>query len=132
MSPALLAGEHQQLSVDDKQLGDGVLEAAAGLDSGTDSVDPLRRNGFDVLLAVDHESECVKRMSVPFGAMATRFPAPSMGEHQRSWESVGGNAEARQKATLAAFQGDGIGSRRGVRSNHLIVIIQSERYQNKI
>jgi hypothetical protein len=128
MSPALLAGKHQQLSIDDEQLGDGVFEAAAGLDGGTDSVDPLRRNGFDVLLAVDHESECVKRMSLPFGAMTTRFPAPSMGEHQRSRESVGGNVEARQKATLAAFQGDGIGSRRGVRSNHLIVIIQSEEH----
>lgn len=132
MSPVLSTGQHQQLSVDDKQLGDGVLEAAAGLDSGTYSVDPLRRNGFDVLLAVDYESECVKRMRVPLGAMAARFPAPSMGEHQRSWESVGGNAEARQKATLAVFQGDGIGSRRGVRSHHLIVIIQSESNQNKI
>ena len=131
MSPALLAGEHQQLSVDDKQLGDGVFEAAAGLDSGTDSVDPLRRNGFDVLLAVDHESECVERMSVPLSAMATRFPASSMGEHQRSRESVGGNVEAGQKATPATFQGSGIGSRRGVWSSHLIVLIPSDRHPNK-
>lgn len=103
MSPTLLAGEHQQLNVDDKQLGDGVFEAAAGRDSRTDRVDPLRRNGFDMFLAVDHERERVERMSVPLGAMATRFPAPAMGEHQRSRESVRGNVEARQKAALAAF-----------------------------
>ena len=128
MSPALLAGEHQQLSVDDKQLGNGVFEAAAGLDSGTDSVDPFGRNGFDVLLAIDHESECVERMSVPPGAMATRFAAASMGEHQRPRESIGGNAEARQKATLTASQGSGVGSRRGVWNNHLIVLIPSDKY----
>jgi hypothetical protein len=82
------------LSVDDKQLGDGVLEAAASLDSGSDSVDPLSGNGFDVLLAVDHESEGVERMSIPLDAMAAGFSTPPMGEHQRSRESVSGNAEA--------------------------------------
>jgi len=94
MSPSLLTGEHEQLSVDDQQLGDGVLESAAGLDSGADSVDPLGGNGFDVLLAVDHESEGVERMSVPLDAMAAGFSTPPMGEHQRSRESVSGNAEA--------------------------------------
>jgi len=52
MSTPLLACEHEQLSVDDEQLGDGVFEAAAGLDSRADSVDPLHGNGLDVLLAV--------------------------------------------------------------------------------
>jgi len=49
-----------------------------------------------------------------------------MGEHQRSWKSVGRNVEALQKAALAAFQGSGIGSRRGVWSRYLIVVIPSE------
>jgi hypothetical protein len=40
MSTPLLAGEHEQLSVDGKQPGDGILEAAGGSDSRADSVDP--------------------------------------------------------------------------------------------
>jgi hypothetical protein len=131
MSPPLLTGEHEQLSVDDKQLGDGVLESAAGLDSGADSVDPLGGNGFDVLLAVDHESECVERMSVPLGAMATSFSAPAMGEHQRSREGVWRDVEARQEPPLAAFQGSGLGSDRSTGNRHLMVIIQSDYHQNK-
>ena len=57
MSTPLLAGEHEQLSVDGKQLGDGLLEAAGGIDRRTDRVDPLGGNGLDVFLAIDHESE---------------------------------------------------------------------------
>ena len=57
MPAPLLAGEHEQLSVDGKQLGDGILEAASGIDSRTDRVDPLSGNGLDVLVALDHESE---------------------------------------------------------------------------
>jgi hypothetical protein len=56
-SAPLLASEHEQLSVDGKQLGDGVLEAAGGIDSRADSVDPLSGNGLDVLLAIDHKSQ---------------------------------------------------------------------------
>jgi hypothetical protein len=91
-----LAGEHDQLSVNDEQLGDRVLEAATSLDSGADSVDPLGGNGFDVLLTVDHEGECVERMSGSFGTMAAWFPTAPMGEHQRTRESVWGDVEARQ------------------------------------
>jgi hypothetical protein len=57
MSTPLLAGEHEQLSVDGKQLGDGIFKAAGGIDSRTESVDPLSGNGLDVLLANDHVSE---------------------------------------------------------------------------
>jgi len=127
----LLAGEHKQLSVDGEQLGDGVLEATAGLDSGADRVDPLSGNGFYVLLAVDHESECVKRMSGSLGAMAAWFSAPPMGQHQGTGESVGRNAEALQEPPFAAFQGGSLGPHRRVRSAHLIVILQSELQQNK-
>jgi len=109
MSTPLLAGEHEQLSIDDVQLGDGILEAASGLDSGADSVDPLRRNGFDVLLAVDHEGECVERMSGPVGAVAAWFSATPMGQYQGARESINGNAEARQEPAFAALQGGGLG-----------------------
>ena len=57
MPPPLLAGQYEQLSVDGKQLGDGVLEAAASIDRRADSVDPLSWNGLDVFLAVDHECQ---------------------------------------------------------------------------
>ena len=57
MPTPLLAGEHEQLSVDGKQLGDGILEVAGGINSRAAGVDPLRGNGLDVLLAIDHESE---------------------------------------------------------------------------
>ena len=57
MPTPLLAGEHEQLSVDGKQLGDGILEAAGGIDSRADRVNPLRGNGLDVLPAIDHVSE---------------------------------------------------------------------------
>ena len=57
MSTPLLAGEHEQLSVDGKQLGDSLLEATRGIDSRADRVDPLSGNGLDVLVAIDHESE---------------------------------------------------------------------------
>ena len=114
------------MSVNDKQLSDGVLEAAAVFGGGTDSVDPLRRNGFDVLLAIDHEGECVERMSGPFGTMATWFAATPMGQYQGAGESVRGNAKARQEVAFAAFQGGGLGPCRGVRNGHLKVIIQSE------
>jgi hypothetical protein len=120
-----LTGQHEQLSVDDKQLGDGVLEAAASFDSRADSVDPVSGNGFDVLLAVDHESECVERMSGALSAMTAQFPAPPMGEHEGPRKSVGRDAEARQKPTLAAFQGGGLGSHRRIWRDHLKVIILS-------
>jgi hypothetical protein len=70
MSTPLLAGEHEQLSVSSKQLGDD--------------------------------------------AMAAWFPATPMGERKGTRESIGGNAEARQKPALAAFQGSGFGPHRGV------------------
>jgi hypothetical protein len=57
LSTPLLAGEHEQLSVDGKQLGDGILEVAGGIDSRADRIDPLGGNGLDVLVAFDHESE---------------------------------------------------------------------------
>jgi hypothetical protein len=57
MSTPLLAGEDEQLSVNGKQLGDGVLADAAGVHSRADSVDPLRGHGLDALLAIDHEGE---------------------------------------------------------------------------
>jgi hypothetical protein len=132
MSPPLLTGEHEQLSVNDQQLGDGVLESAAGLDRGADSVDPLGGDGFDVLLSVAHESECVERMSVPLGAMATGFSTSPMGEYQRSRESVGGDAEARQDPSLATFQGCGLSTDRRIGRRHLIVILQSDKDKNKI
>ena len=110
MSSPLLAGEHQQLSVTDQQLSDGVLEAAAGLDGGANSVDPLSRNGLDALLASNHEGERVERMSGPLGTMAAWFSATPMGQYQRAGKSVSGNAEARQKPAFATFQGSGLGS----------------------
>ena len=57
MPTPLLAGEHEQLSVDGKQLGDGILEGSGGIDSRADRVDPRGGNGLDVFLAIDHESE---------------------------------------------------------------------------
>ena len=131
MSTPLSAGKHEQLSVDDEQLGDGVLEAAAGLDSRADSIDPLRGNGFDVLLAGDHEGECVERMSGPLGTMAAWFAATPMGQHQGAGESVSGNAEARQESAFAALQGGGLGPYGRVWNCHLIVILQSDHLQNK-
>jgi hypothetical protein len=57
MSTPLSEGEHEQLSVDGKQLGDGIFEAAAGLDRGANRVDPLHGHGLDVFLPVDHEGQ---------------------------------------------------------------------------
>jgi hypothetical protein len=54
------------------------------------SVDPPGGNGFDVLLAADHECERVERMSGPIDAMAAWFATPSMSRHQRPRQSVGG------------------------------------------
>jgi hypothetical protein len=45
------------LSVDGKQLGNGILEAAARGHRRADRIDPLHGHGLDMLLAVDHESE---------------------------------------------------------------------------
>lgn len=126
MPTPLLAGEHKQLSVDGKQLGDGILEAAGGSDSRADSVDPASGNGLDVLLAIDHESERVEGMSGPLGAMATWFPATPMRKHKGSRESVWGNAESRQQLTFATLQGSGLGPDRGGWFGHLIVTIPSE------
>ena len=128
MSTPLLAGEHEQLSIDGVQLGDGILEAASGLDSGADSVDPLRRNGFDVLLAIDHEGECVERMSGPVGAVAAWFSATPMGQYQGTGESINGHAEARQEPAFAALQGGGLRTYGRVWACHLTVIIQSDRH----
>ena len=126
MSTPLLAGEHEQLSVDGKQVGDGVFEAAAGIDSRADGVDPLSGNGLDVLLAVNHEGERAERMSGPRSAMAAWFPATPMGERKGTREGIGGNAEAHQKLTFAAFQGRGLGPDRGEWFRHLIVMLPSE------
>jgi hypothetical protein len=119
------------LSVDDKQLGDGVLEAAARFDGGADSVDPLSRNGLDALFAVDHEGEYVERMSGSLDTMAAWLSATPMGQHQGAGESVSGNAEARQEPPLAALQGGGIEPHRRIRRSHLIVIIHSAIRKNK-
>jgi len=61
-----------------------------------------------MLLAVDHEGECVERMSGPFGTMAAWFSATPMGQYQRARESVSGNAEAHQESAFAALQGGGL------------------------
>src|ERR1039458_3102660 len=103
MSTPLLAGARRQLTVDGKQLGDGILETAGGIDSRADSVDPLSGNGLDVLLAIDHESELVERMSGPLGAMTAWFPTTPMREHKGPRESVWGNAESRQQLTFATL-----------------------------
>jgi hypothetical protein len=126
MSTPLLAGEHEQLSVDGKQLGDGILEATGGIDSRTDRVDPLGGNGLDVLFAIDHKGERIERMGGPLGAMAAWFPATPMGEHKGSRKSVWGNADAHQKPTFATLQGRSLGPDRGDKFRHLIVTIQSE------
>ena len=103
MSTPLLAREYKQLSVNDEQLGDGVLEAAASLDSRANSVDPLGGDRFDVLFTVDHEGECVERMSGPFGTMAAWLPATPMGECQRAGESIWGNPKSRQQRAFTTF-----------------------------
>lgn len=131
MSAPLLAGEHEQLRIEDVQLGDGVLEAASGLDSGADSVDPLSRNGFDVLLAVNHEGECVERMSGPVGAVAAWFSATPMGQYQGAGESIDGNVDARQEPAFAALQGGSLGPCGRVWIQHLMVIIQSDCRSDK-
>ena len=125
MSPALLTSEHEQLSVDGKQLGDGVLEAAAGIDLRANSVDPLRRNGLDMLVAGHHKSEGIERMAGALGAMAAWFAATPMGERQAARERIGGNAEAHQQPAFASFQGCGLRPYGRIGSRHLIVIIQS-------
>jgi len=84
-----------------------------------------------VLLAVDHEGECVERMSGAFGAMAAWFPTASMGEHQGAGESVNGNAEPRQEPAFAALQGGGLGPYGRVGVGHLMVIIQSDSSSDK-
>jgi hypothetical protein len=104
----------------------GVIEAAAVFGGGTDSVDPLRRNRFDVLLAVDHECECVERMSGPLGTMAAWFCATPVGQNQGAGESVRGNAEASQEPAFAALQGGGLGPYGRIGTCHMIVILQSE------
>ena len=101
-STSLLAGEQEQLSVDGKQVGDGILEAAARIDRRADRVDPVRGHGRDMLLAVDHEGERVEWMAHPLSTMAAWFAATPMGEHQGAREGVGGNAEAGQKGAAYA------------------------------
>ena len=124
----LLAGQHEQLSVDDKQLGDGVFEAAAGVHGRTDRIDPLQGNGLDALFAIDHEGEGVERMAGFLGAMATWFPAAPVTQRQRSGQCVPGDPpQARQKRALATFESGGIGSSGSRCFFHLIVVIQSDR-----
>ena len=128
----LLAGQHEQLSVDDKQLGDGVFEAAAGVHGRTDRIDPLPGNGLDALFAIDHEGEGVERMAGFLGAMATWFPAAPVTQRQRSGQCVPGDPpQARQKRALATFESGGIGSSGSRCFFHLIVVIQSDRSENK-
>jgi len=123
----LLAGQHEQLSVDDKQLGDGVFEAAAGVHGRTDRIDPLQGNGLDALFAIDHEGEGVERMAGFLGAMATWFPAAPVTQRQRSGQCVLGDPpQARQKRVLATYQRGSLGSGGSRRLLHLIVTIQSD------
>jgi hypothetical protein len=129
--PSLITGQHQQLSIDGKQLGDCVLESASGVHGWADRVAPLSGNGLDALLPIDHEGKGVERMAAPIGAMAAWFAATPLGACERPWESVGRNPEAGHKASLAALQRSGLRPERGLRLIHLIVIIQSEHWQKQ-
>jgi hypothetical protein len=66
-------------------------------------------------------------MARSLGTMAGWFAATPMGERQGTWESVGGDAEASQKALLAPFQGSGLGPYGRIGSRHLIVILPSDK-----
>src|SRR5262249_48937485 len=129
---ALVSGEHQEFGVSGQHLGGEFLEVSPGLDSWTNEIHPIGRDGLDALPAAGHKGEGPKGMALAFGAMARRLSAPPVGKNQRAWECIFGNAEARQKEAGAAAETGGLGTA-GARDGgaHLIVIIPSDSRRNK-
>jgi hypothetical protein len=126
----LIAAQHKQLRVDGEQLSDCVFARAAGLHGWANGLNPVGGDRFDALFAADHERERTQRVASAVGAMAGWLAATSIREHERTRESIGGNAKAREQLALAAFQAGGVGASRLVRLRHLIVILLSDRSQD--
>jgi hypothetical protein len=51
----LIASQHQELSIDDEQLGDRIFESTAGFHGWADSIDPVAGDGLDMFLPVGHK-----------------------------------------------------------------------------
>jgi hypothetical protein len=126
----LLAAQHKQLCVDGEQLSNCVFARAAGLDGRADGLDPVGGDGLDALLATGHKRERTQRMAGAVGAVAGWLAATSIREHERTRESIGGNAEVCQQLAFAAFQAGSLGAGWLVRLCHLIVILLSEMPEN--
>ena len=104
-----MAGEHQQLGVDQLQFGSGLLETAASRDPRTNGIQPFSGNRLDALFAAGHKGKSAERMAVTVGAMTGRL-------------------------TTAAAEPEGVraSGRRDIgNAGYLIVIIQSEEAKNK-
>jgi len=127
----LLASEHQQFCVDRQQFGRDAFELSSGLDTWTNGVEPVGRNGLDALFAGGHEGEGGERMTITFGTVAGRFSAAAMGNRERAWEGSLGEMKASQQKAGATAEA---GSFRAVSERrvhaHLIVILQSDNNKN--
>ena len=103
-----MAGEHQQLGVDQLQFGSGLLETAASRDPRTNGIQPFSGNGLDALFAAGHKGKSPERMAVTVGAMTGRLTTAAAGKRQRAGKSVDGDLEAGHQAARAAAEPEGV------------------------
>src|SRR6266480_6292740 len=86
--------ERQQLSIRGEDFSHDVLELASLLDQRADLLHPFLRYMLDALLAIHHECQRPRRMSISISAPTGGFSAAVVSQGERARQSVGGNREA--------------------------------------
>jgi hypothetical protein len=111
---ALPPGKHQKLGVDQQQFGGGFLAVPARFHSRTNRIDPSRGMLSPRFLPPAIKVRVQERMALAFGAMTGGFSATAVGQRQRAWQGVIGEAETGQKPARMAAQCGRLRAARGV------------------
>jgi len=88
--------QRQQLSVGSEYFGDRLFELPATDYPRADRIDPVFRDAFDVLFALDHECERPNGVALSLGAMTGRLAATAVSQSQGARKAIGMHLETGQ------------------------------------
>jgi len=81
--------------------GDGVFELPAAHNAWADRVDPVFRDAFDMLLALDHEGERPNRVALALSAMTRRLATTPVGQSQGARQAIGRHLETGEELAFS-------------------------------
>lgn len=93
--------QRQELSVGSEEFSDCVFELPAAYNARADRVDPVLRDAFDMLFAMDHESERPIGVAFAFGAMTRRLAATPVSQSQGARQAIGRDLETGEELALS-------------------------------